>query len=97
MRFVLDSGAEYSVVPRETLHALGIAPHATQTLLFGDGSEVVRGEGVALFEFQGASGESPVLFGEPEDDTVLGKITLARLGFFLDPFRRELRPLPTRR
>jgi hypothetical protein len=36
---------------------------------------------------------SPVVFGEAEDVYLLGAVTLETLGFVLDPFRRELRPL----
>ena len=96
VRFVLDSGAVYSVVPRETLEALAIRPYRSRSFIFGDGSDITREEGAALFEFRGVRGVSPVLFGKPGDDTVLGRLTLESLDLFLDPYRRELLALPTR-
>lgn len=39
-------------------------------------------------------GDSLVIFGEPGDEALLGTTTLESFGFILDPFRRELRPLP---
>jgi hypothetical protein len=35
-----------------------------------------------------------VIFGEKDDSTLLGIVTLGALGLILDPFKRELRPLP---
>jgi hypothetical protein len=35
-----------------------------------------------------------VIFGEKGDSTFLGTASLEALGLFLDPIRRELRPLP---
>ena len=39
-------------------------------------------------------GLTSVIFGDGEDSTLLGTVTLEALGFVLDPFKRELRPLP---
>jgi hypothetical protein len=36
---------------------------------------------------------SPVIFGVRGDSPLLGVVTLEALGYVLDPFRRELRPL----
>jgi hypothetical protein len=35
-----------------------------------------------------------VIFGEPDDNVLLGAFTLESLGLVLDPLRRELKPLP---
>jgi hypothetical protein len=35
-----------------------------------------------------------VIFGEEGDSPLLGSTTLEGFGLILDPFRRELRPLP---
>jgi hypothetical protein len=35
-----------------------------------------------------------VMFGEPGDSPLLGATTLEGFGLILDPFRRELKPLP---
>lgn len=94
VRCLVDSGAAYSMVPAALLGRLEIQPHSTRTFILADGSPVTRSVGDALFMLQGHRGASPVIFGEPDDSTVLGTVTLEALGFVLDPFRRELRPLP---
>ncbi|MGA3325606.1 MAG: hypothetical protein ABSF45_14130 [Terriglobia bacterium] len=59
-----------------------------------DGTETKRSLGEALFRINGGEGTSPVIFGEKGDSGLLGSVSLEVLGFMLDPFKRELRPLP---
>ncbi|MEW6753119.1 MAG: aspartyl protease [Candidatus Latescibacterota bacterium] len=92
--FLVDSGAVYSFVPRDVLVGLGIAPHARQRFRLADGSTLERHRGDALFFYQGQRGAAPVIFGEKEDATLLGAVTLESLGFVLDPVRRDLVRLP---
>lgn len=94
VKFLVDSGAIYSVVPSRTLDKLGVKPHSRRTFVLGDGSEVSRRMGDAVFRLNGRQGASPVIFGEKGDSTLLGAVTLESLGVLLDPLRRELRPLP---
>ena len=35
-----------------------------------------------------------MIFGEEGDSVLLGAFTLQSLGFFIDPLRRKLKPLP---
>lgn len=94
VEFLIDSGVVYSVVPREILARLGIRPLATQDFRLADGSKIVREKGIALFRYQGQVGGADVIFGEAGDSVLLGAFTLEALGLALDPFRRELKPLP---
>lgn len=94
LRFLVDSGAIYSVVPTPVLRRLGIKPAKTRSFLLADGSEIKRTLGEALFRIHGDEGTSPVIFGEEGDSALLGSVSLEVLGFMLDPFKRELRPLP---
>jgi predicted aspartyl protease len=94
LKFLLDSGAQYSVVPAPVLRRLGIKPGKSKTFILGDGTVIKRRLGQALFRMNGEEGASPVIFGEKGDSTLLGSISLEVLGFILDPFKRELRPLP---
>src|SRR5438876_664846 len=63
-RFLVDSGAIYSVVPATLLRRLGIAPHGTRTFTLADGTEVRRFVGDATFIVAGERAASPVIFGE---------------------------------
>jgi predicted aspartyl protease len=92
--FLVDSGAVYSFVPREILGRLGIAPHSRQRFRLADGSTIERDRGDALFFYQNHRGAAPVIFGEADDATLLGAVTLESLGFVLDAVRRDLVPLP---
>jgi clan AA aspartic protease len=93
-QFLVDSGAVYSLVPRSDLERIGIAPHSRRSFILANGEQVERDLGSAIFEYQGERGDSLVIFGEEGDSPLLGATTLEGFGLILDPFRRELKPLP---
>jgi len=92
--FLVDSGAVYTIVPRTVLLKLGIHPHSEREFILANGEVVHRQIGTATFEYRNTRGDSLVIFGEPGDSVLLGATTLEGFGFILDPFRRELKPLP---
>lgn len=91
---LVDSGAVYSVIPGGVLKALNIRSHSSRTFILANGEEIKRKMGTAAFEYRGQRGDSLVVFGEEGDSAILGATTLEGFGFVLDPFKRELRPLP---
>jgi predicted aspartyl protease len=93
VRFLVDSGAVYSVVDGKTLHALGCKPYRRKTFYLADGTAVERRIGDAYFEYAGIGGPAPVIFGEQGDSNLLGATTLEAMELVLDPFKRELRPM----
>lgn len=94
VRCLVDSGAVYSLVPRAVLRRLGIKPHSTREFVLANGEVIRRRLATATFEYEGRRGDSLVIVGEPGDDPLLGVTTLEGFGLVLDPFRRELRPMP---
>ena len=94
IELLIDSGANYSVVPAAILEALGIRPIAEQEFRLADGSKITRKKGAAFFRLDNKAGGADVLFGEEGDCQLLGAFTLGALGLALDPFKRELKPLP---
>lgn len=94
VKFLVDSGAVYSLAPAALLKKLGIRPHSSRTFLLADGSEITRRIGDAIFILDGQRGASPVIFGEEDDAALLGTVSLESLGLLLDPMKRVLRPLP---
>jgi len=92
--FLIDSGAIYSVVPAKILKKLGIKPITEQEFRLADGSKITRKKGVAIFKYKNQIGGADVIFGEKGDSVLLGAFTLEALGLALDPFKRELRPIP---
>ena len=93
-RFLIDSGAAYSVVQRRVLEDLGIQPHSRRTFTLSNGDQIERPVGDALFRYEDRRGAAPVVFGERGDSSLLGVVTLEALGYVLDPLKRELRPSP---
>lgn len=94
IKFLVDSGAFYSVVPTAILRRLGIRPHSSRTFTLADGTEITRKIGDATFLIEGQRAASPVIFGEADDASLLGSVSLESLGLMLDPMKRVLRPLP---
>ena len=94
VELLVDSGAVYSVVPRNILENLGIRPHAEQQFRLADGSRISRERGIAGFKYGERIGGADVIFGEPNDSLLLGALTLEALRLALDPLRRELREIP---
>ncbi len=94
VRFLIDSGAIFSVVPTAILKRLGIEPLDEEEFRLANGDIIVRKKGGALFRYRGRVGVADVVFGEDGDAVLLGALTLEALGLSLDPLKRELRELP---
>ena len=94
VKFLVDSGAVYSVIPSAILHELGIKPLGEKEFHLANGDEITRPVGGAYFRLGKAFGVADVIFGEPGDSNLLGATTLESLGLMLNPLKRELMPLP---
>lgn len=88
--FLVDSGATYTVVPATELKKLGIKPQREETFSLADGRLIKRKVGSAMYEYEGVEAAAPILFGEKDDDMLLGAFTLEALGLTLDPLKRKL-------
>jgi predicted aspartyl protease len=94
LRFMVDSGALYTVVPSDVLDRRGIRRATTQRFILADGSHIDRPKGVAMFIYGGRIGGADAVFGEPGDVSLLGSTALEAMGLGLDPLKRELIQLP---
>ena len=94
--FLVDSGAIYTVVPKDVLAEVGINPVREEIFILANGKEVRRKVGHAIYKFKDKEGAAPVLFGEKDDASLLGVLTLEALGLNLDPLKRELYSTPLR-
>jgi clan AA aspartic protease len=94
VRFLVDSGAKYSVVPFDVLARLNIQPISTQTFALADGTKIERRKGGAVFRYGERIGVADVIFGEAGDASLLGAFALEALGLGLDPLKREFIPRP---
>jgi predicted aspartyl protease len=96
VRFLVDSGAAYSVLPPAVWQTLGLTATRALDFVLADGTTIMRSVSHCLFRYQGILAPSPVVLGEPNDDALLGVVTLENLGLVLDPFERTLRPMRMR-
>ncbi|MBI2268614.1 MAG: hypothetical protein HYU80_04240 [Candidatus Blackburnbacteria bacterium] len=48
VKFLVDSGAVYSVAPEVVLKRLGVRPHSKEKFILADGSEIIRERSDAL-------------------------------------------------
>jgi predicted aspartyl protease len=97
LKFFVDSGATYSLLPESTWRNLGLVPDQSMEFFLADGSAVKRKISECEMELSGMKRHTPVILGEPGDDLpLLGVVTLENFGLVLDPFRRELRTMAAR-
>jgi predicted aspartyl protease len=92
VRFLVDSGAIYSVLPEDVWRSLGLQPTRSLDFVLADGAVIQRNVSHCFVEFTNIRAPSPVLLGEGEDVALLGSVTLLSMGLVLNPFERALRP-----
>lgn len=96
--FLIDSGAQYSLLPHDVWRALGLKRVRTAGFHLADGTRIERAVSECRFELPVVGGHrprghSPVILGEPGDVALLGVVTLENLGVVFNPFDRSLRPM----
>ena len=96
---LVDTGATLTMLPRPLLNRLGVEPDREPdgtprqvNVRLGDGKTVHRDVGEARLKVQGEELTTRVMFGEPQDATVLGGIVLETLGVAVDPVQKRLIP-----
>lgn len=88
---VVDTGATRTVVPRTIAEALGVRPEKQQTFRMVNGEKITRDIGWIGISLAGNSTYTQAILGEPEDEAVLGALTLEELSLEVDPTRSTLR------
>jgi predicted aspartyl protease len=92
VRFLVDSGAKYSLLPGPIWQAIGLTPRRRVTFVLADGSTIERDVSECHVALAHGDGHTPVILGEPGDEPLLGVVTLEILGLVLHPFNRTLQP-----
>ncbi|HEV8641327.1 MAG TPA: retroviral-like aspartic protease family protein [Methylomirabilota bacterium] len=92
VRFMVDSGAKYSLLPPADWRAIGLAPKRRMTFALADGTLIDRDVSECHIALPQGEGHTPVILGEAGDAALLGVVTLEILGFVLNPFNRTLQP-----
>lgn len=93
VRCLVDTGAHLTVLPAELLRELGVRPRETEGFDLADGSTFERKTGDVFVEFRGRGAYTRAVFGEDDDATLLGMMTLEELHLWIDPIRRQLHPM----
>lgn len=97
VRFLVDSGATYSLLPEPIWKAIELEPKREHEFVLADGRTVARGVSECYIILPQGEGHTPVILGEPGDEeALLGVVTLEILGLVLDPFKRTLEPMRMR-
>ena len=96
VRFLVDSGATYTLIPYDDWQAIGLSPKRSMTFSLADGTTIARDISECLIELPQGDGHTPVVLGEPGDEALLGVVTLEILGLVLNPFQRTLQTMHAR-
>jgi len=93
VRFLVDSGATYSLLPNDVWKEIGLTPKRSVSFMLADGTQIERQVSECHIALPQGEGHTPVILGEPGDEALLGVVTLEILGLVLDPFKRTLKPM----
>ncbi len=93
VEFRVDSGATYSVLPKEIWEQLGLKPKRKMTFTLADGTTIERLISEAYVILPQGDAHTPVVLGENGDQALLGIVTLEILGLVFNPFDRTLQPM----
>ncbi|NOT09913.1 MAG: hypothetical protein HOP28_17100 [Gemmatimonadales bacterium] len=89
---LVDTGSEYTWVPRHVLEELGITARRKQAFVVADGRRLERDIGYALVRAAGTEAPDLVVFAEPGDMILLGVHSLEGMNLTVDPVRKALVP-----
>ena len=89
---LVDTGSEYTWIPRGVLEELGVAAERKQGFIVADGRRIDRDIGYVLVRAGGSEAPALVVFAETGDMTLLGAHSLEGLNLKIDPVRKELVP-----
>ena len=93
-RFLVDTGAIDSLVPRTRLEAIGIEPEGQRVYELADGTEVRMDIAGARIEVMGELTAGLVIFGDADAEPLLGVTALESVGVEVDPQSQRLKKLP---
>lgn len=87
---LVDTGAELSWMPAETLESLGVERNKQLRFRQADGTVLERWTGIAVVNLAGNRTGDDIVFGQPGDMMLLGSRTLQGLNLRVDPVRKRL-------
>ena len=87
---LVDTGSEFTWVPRAVLEEIGIRPERLQGFIVADGRAIERPLGIAIVHAAGTSAPDFVVFAEPGDMVILGSRSLEGMSLRVDAQRKQL-------
>jgi len=89
---MVDTGSEYTWVPRAVLESLEIGSERIEHFVTADGRVIAREIGYAIVHAAGARTSDAVVFAEAGDMTLLGAHTLEGMNLRVDLREKRLVP-----
>ena len=93
-RFLVDTGATDTLVPKQHLESIGLVPKAHRSYGLADGNELRLDITGGDIEFMGESTYGTVVFGEEDAEPLLGVTALESVGIEIDPHNQTMKKLP---
>ena len=93
-KFLVDTGAFDSFVPRSHLEEIGLKPKGCRKYVLEDGKPVALDITIAEIEFEGEVVGGTIVYGDEGAEPLLGVTALESGGFEVDPRNEELKRLP---
>jgi clan AA aspartic protease len=93
VKFLVDSGATYSVLPKDVWERIGLKAKRKMGFTLADGTTIERSISEAYVVLPQGEAHTPVVLGEDGDEALLGVVTLEILGLVFNPFDRTLQPM----
>lgn len=89
---MVDTGSEYTWIPRTELDALGFTPRRVVSFVSADGRQIDRDVCYGNVYVQGTSAPDILVFAEAGDMTLLGARALEGLNLRVDVITKQLVP-----
>ena len=89
---LVDSGVTYNILPSSMLERLDVRPTETGTFVIADGSLIMREIGETRVRLDGREYTVPVIFGDEDNQPLLGMVTLEVFRLAIDPEGQRLIP-----
>jgi predicted aspartyl protease len=90
-RLLVDSGSEFTWLPSETLHRIGIEPVKKDMLIqMANGQLLTRSVGYAILRVDQFETIDEVVFGQKGDLSLLGSRAMEGMNVYVDARRKRL-------
>ena len=93
-KFLVDTEAIDSLVPRNQLEAIDLKPEGQRTYELANGKLIRMDIAIGKLEVLGEISGATIIFGKPDTEPILGVTVLESLGLSIDPQSQTLKKLP---